>query len=65
MIHVQNPKATIGKYRYRRRLASHPRPHHPNLWQATITDSKNGREVSFTRAELETCQKSALWRTTV
>jgi hypothetical protein len=55
MIHVQNPKATIGKYRFltvadwqaiQDRIT-------PTCSKATITDSKNGREVSFTRAEVE------------
>jgi hypothetical protein len=55
MIHVQNPKATIGKYRYLtlgdwQAIVNQITP---TRGKAVITDSKNGREVSFTRAEVE------------
>ncbi len=55
MITVSNPRATIGKYRYltagdwqaiQERIT-------PTCGKAVITDSKNGREVVFTRAEVE------------
>jgi hypothetical protein len=55
MIHVSNPRATIGKYRYlsvadwtavRNQIT-------PTCGKAVITSGRSGKEVTFSRAEVE------------
>ncbi len=54
MIHVQNPRATIGKYRFLS-VADWQAVQNaitPTCGKAVITSSRSGKPVEFTRAEV-------------